>query len=90
MTEDAIIKLIDVRSNHPVQVKKTKEAFNEVFDYMVKVDGMSMEEEEAHRNYEEEKLMKNLGLEYIDKLLDTGGGLLAEVMMTENEWKEST
>ena len=41
-----------MRSEHPVQVKKTKNAFDEVFDYMVEVENMSQEEEEAHKNLE--------------------------------------
>ena len=86
LNQDSIAKLIKVRSDHPIQVKKTKDTFDEVFDYMVKVENMSQEEEEAHRNFEEKKLKKSLGLEYLDNLLNSGEGLLTEVMMTEGDW----
>ena len=86
LNQDSIAKLIKVRSEHPIQVKKTKDTFDEVFDYMVKVENMSQEEEEAHRNFEEKKLKKSLGLEYLDNLLNSGEGLLTEVMMTEGDW----
>jgi hypothetical protein len=86
LNQDSIAKLIKVRSEHPIQVKKTKNKFDEVFDYMVKVENMSPDEEEAHKNFEEKKLKKSLGLEYLDNLLNTGEGLLTEVMMTEGDW----
>ena len=86
LNQDSIAKLIKVRSEHPIQVKKTKNKFDEVFDYMVKVEYMSPDEEEAHKNFEEKKLKKSLGLEYLDNLLNTGEGLLTEVMMTEGDW----
>ena len=86
LNQDSITKLIKVRSEHPIQVKKTKNKFDEVFDYMVKVEDMSRDEEKAHKNFEEKKLKKSLGLEYLDNLLNTGEGLLTEVMMTEGDW----
>ena len=89
LNEDSITKLIKVRSEHPIQVKKTRDKFDEVFDYMVKVENMSEEEEEAHRNFKEVELKKSLGLEYLDNLLKTGEGLLTEVVMTEKDWNDA-
>ena len=89
LNQDSIAKLIKLRSEHPIQVKKTKNTFDEVFDYMVKVENMSEDEEEAHKNFEEKKLKKSLGLEYLDNLLNTGEGLLTEVMMTEGDWVDA-
>jgi hypothetical protein len=89
LNQDSIAKLIKVRSEHLIQVKKTKNTFDEVFDYMLKVGNMSQNEEEAHKNFEEKKLKKSLGLEYLDNLLNTGEGLLTEVMMTEEDWVDA-
>ena len=56
---------------------------------MVKVENMSQKEEEAHTNFEDNKLKKSLGLEYLDNLLNTGEGLLTEVMMTKGDWVDA-
>ena len=89
LNQDSITKLIKVRSEHPIKVKKTGDNYDEVFDYMVKVENMSEDEEEAHKNFETKKLKSKLGLEYLDNLLKTGEGLLTEVMMTEGDWSEA-
>ena len=88
LSQDSLTRLIQVSSTHPVKVKKTVDSFDEVFDYMVKVAGISEKEEKVHTSFEEKKLKSNLGLEYVDNLLRTGEGLLTEVVMTEGDWEE--
>ena len=88
LNHDSITRLIKVRSQHPVKVKKTKDKFDEVFDFMVNIGNMSKEEEELHENDEEVELKEKLGLHYLDNLLKTGEGLLMEVMMTKDEWND--
>ena len=88
LSQDSLTRLLQVSSTHPIKVKKTVDSFDKVFDYMVKVEDMSEEEKKVHNRYEEKKLKRNLGLHYVDNLLRTGEGLIAEVMMTEEDWEE--
>ena len=88
LNEDSITRLIKVRSEHPIKVKKTNDDFDEVFDFMVNIEDMSKEEEVLHENFKEMELKERLGLRYLDNLLKTGEGLLMEVMMSKDEWND--